>query len=127
MTLDEYLSAKMAYPFEWGRSDCCTFAADWVHSITGLDPAECVRGRYSSEAQARALMFERGGLTQMVSEEMDRLGFARTSDPISGDVGLVLAPRIGATAAIRNGERWMFRRSHGLIGVPATAIVAWAI
>lgn len=117
----------MAQPFAWGRADCCSFAAGWVEVATGMDPSSCVRGCYSSVAEANAIIAERGSLTQLVSEEMDRLGFARTLAPVTGDVGLVVAPNIGPTAAIRSGDRWLFRRARGLIGVPATAVVAWRI
>jgi hypothetical protein len=125
--LDEYLDAAMAKPFAWGRADCCTFAADWVAAATGLDPGRCVRGLYSSADEANALIAERGGLTQLVAEEMDRLGFARTRVPISGDVGLVIVPAVGATGAIRSGDRWLFRRARGLVGVPADALFAWRV
>ena len=53
--------------FKWGVFDCCTFAADWVKSATGIDPMADYRGRYASKEQAMALLRERGGGTLLAS------------------------------------------------------------
>ena len=43
-------------PFEWGKADCCLWAADVVNAITGKDYAAEFRGKYSDEAGAYSLV-----------------------------------------------------------------------
>lgn len=49
MRLDNWESKLAAYlenvgPFEWGKNDCCLFAANAVEAMTGVDPAKKYRG-----------------------------------------------------------------------------------
>ena len=50
--LNEYLiEAEDRYRrtgFAWGRDDCVHFAGDWVLKLTGEDPIEEYRGKYST-------------------------------------------------------------------------------
>lgn len=48
--------------FEWGRHDCCVFAADGVRAITGRDPIARARGRYTDEKRAAVVVREIGGV-----------------------------------------------------------------
>lgn len=48
----EQVDLARSAPFAWGAHDCCTFAADCVLAMTGVDPMERFRGRYSSAAGA---------------------------------------------------------------------------
>ena len=58
-------------PFEWGRWDCCLFAADLVRLMTGWDPAEVLRGMYRTEVGAMRLAEGRGGMRCMVTGLLD--------------------------------------------------------
>lgn len=49
-----------ALPGEWGTSDCLLTVADVILALTGVDPAEDVRGRYDSETGAAKLLLKRG-------------------------------------------------------------------
>ncbi len=42
------VEAAHTQPFAWGKHDCCTFAADCVQAMTGVDLMERFRGRYTS-------------------------------------------------------------------------------
>lgn len=44
--LAAYLETIRLRPFEWGRHDCCTFAAGAVEAMTGIDPMPEFRGHY---------------------------------------------------------------------------------
>lgn len=51
-----YFAERATMAFAWGKNDCALFSADWVFLITGFDPAEAFRGRYSTAGTAtRAL------------------------------------------------------------------------
>lgn len=43
-------------PFAWGTQDCCTLAADAVVATTGIDIFARWRGKYTTEAEADALI-----------------------------------------------------------------------
>jgi hypothetical protein len=63
----EFVKSRTSMPFEWGKNDCCLFAADAVLAMTGEDPAESKRG-YSSALGAQRLIDEAGGLKEFVSQ-----------------------------------------------------------
>lgn len=60
--LSALIEVSRTKPFEWGRHDCCLFAADAVMAINGVDPAADLRGNYSSAVQAADLVAKLGGL-----------------------------------------------------------------
>jgi hypothetical protein len=43
-------------PFAWGTWDCALAACRLIHSVTGVDPAESYRGKYSTEAEALTIV-----------------------------------------------------------------------
>lgn len=76
--------------FRWGEHDCCLFAADVVHALTGHDYAASFRGRYDDGAGAAVLIASHGSLQALIE--------AVIGDPIPpsrarrGDVVLGTAP-----------------------------------
>ena len=52
--LDALLRARAEWPFVWGVHDCCTFCADAVLAITGVDVMGTLRQRYQSAFEALA-------------------------------------------------------------------------
>jgi len=70
-------------PFEWGKTDCCMFAANVVEEMTGIDYAKEFRGKYKTMKGAiRAL--KRKGLDEVMDGK-----FKRTDFPKRGDVVLI--------------------------------------
>ena len=61
-----YLQENLDTPFKWGTFDCCLFAANAVHAMTGKDFAEPFRGKYTTEkGAAKALIkYGHGDITQ---------------------------------------------------------------
>lgn len=51
--LNAYL--KTVGPFEWGKNDCCLFAANAVEAMTGVDPAKKYRGYKTKLGAAKKL------------------------------------------------------------------------
>jgi hypothetical protein len=51
-----FLLERARVPFAWGANDCALFAADGILAITGTDIADDFRGKYSTEAEAFALI-----------------------------------------------------------------------
>ena len=58
--LDEYIRDHLNKPFTWGDNDCCLFACTAVQILTGIDPAESWRGKYTSREAALHLAQVRG-------------------------------------------------------------------
>jgi len=54
--LHDFLLARAAVPFAWGSNDCCLFPADAILAGTGVDLADDFRGRYTTKAEAFALI-----------------------------------------------------------------------
>jgi hypothetical protein len=64
--LHQYL--KNAQPFEWGKADCCLFAANAIEAQTGIDIADDFRGQYTDKLSAFALIRKvTGGSTVAVA------------------------------------------------------------
>lgn len=58
--LADTLEAAKRKAFVWGEHDCCLFAADAVVAMSGWDPAEEFRGRYTSKVGAARVMKRAG-------------------------------------------------------------------
>mgnify|MGYP000013990542 CR=1 FL=1 len=123
--LHALLAARKDQPFAWGTHDCCTFAADAVHALTGLDPLGTLRGSYSTAAQAAHRLATLGGLQAVVT---DRLG--PPVRPVFAAVGdVLLIDNAGRELlAICNGACAVAPGPQGLMTIAAPAIVAaWRV
>lgn len=81
------LEAARAQPFVWGHHDCVTFAADCALAMTDADPLAEWRGRWTSEAEAVALLADLGGLRGALTAALG----APLASPLlaqRGDVGV---------------------------------------
>lgn len=74
--LVEALAEARTKPFEWGKFDCCLFAADVVRDIDGRDPAAPFRGRYRTAIGAyRALKrYAGGGVAETAAKALAAMG-----------------------------------------------------
>lgn len=79
--------ARMSAPMVWGQHDCCLWAADCVQAITGVDPAQQLRGLYSTERDARRLMAQLGGMAAIATAALGKPVFACMASV--GDIVLV--------------------------------------
>lgn len=113
-------------PWEWGRSDCLTFAADACRALTGKDPIGRFRGRYRSRFGA-AVHVRRmgcrsvGELVEALAREA-RMPVIPTWAARVGDIGVtaddVVCVRLPRGFAAR-AEDGTFRE--------ASAVRAWAV
>lgn len=122
--LDALVAARMTQPFEWGKQDCCLWAADCVLASTGIDHAADVRGTYADAAGALRVLARLGGIEAVA---------ARAGAPIPalgagvGDVGLiVLADR--SLLAVCVGAVWLAPGAQGLAARSlGDAVQAWRV
>ncbi len=133
MTLQKFMA--LPHRFRWGGTggdDCTTFCASWVVEQIGIDPAERLRGTYRTEEGAHALLEAAGGLVPFMAAHLEPIGFERTDDPQTGDIGAILAP-IGLgnetkeVGAIRFGPLWLVLSPGGVVGKKSDFVAAWRL
>lgn len=59
--LMDYCTRRQRQIFEWGTFDCCTFFADAIKCVTGVDVLEGHRGKWNDEASAKRYLVETWG------------------------------------------------------------------
>lgn len=129
--LRSYIEGHIVSRWSWGGVDCVFFAINWVRAFTGIDPAKRLRGSYSDESGAEAVMEREGGFLAMVKREMSANGFLETPEPVDGDVAIVRAP-ISETAldmvmVIRSRGRWVGKTARGIRAGQWQVVCAWKI
>lgn len=121
------LERAASEPFEWGRTDCCMFAARCIDAMTGSTWETELRQAYQDKRSALVYLAEEGGLEEALTRRFGRpvaWWHARRGD-------LVLLPAVdgrgslgicyGHTAAAVLPDR-------GLCYVPITsASAAWRV
>ena len=122
------VEAHRERPFVWGTHDCCTFAADAMQAVAGIDPAAPWRGAYDTEAGALACLDE-GGLEATVARVLAEAGVPECPLRAAQRGDWVLAvvanePLLGVVV----GARIAVPGLDGLRFLPMSAAVrAWAI
>ncbi|PTQ13724.1 hypothetical protein CLG96_00110 [Sphingomonas oleivorans] len=126
--LAAYLEPLRALPFEWGRHDCCTFAAGAVEAMTGIDPMPEFRGRYRTAiGSARALKrFGAGTLEATLDTKFERIAasLAQRGDIVMSQGSLGLAWGAHMIAVGSEGAR------EGLVRIARAAWIdpiAWRV
>lgn len=131
MTLHEFLA--LPHRFRWGGSsgdDCTTFCATWASELTGTDPAEDLRGTYRDGDGAHLILNKAGGIVPFMAGRLLAAGFAPTTAPMDGDIGVVRAP-VGVgeghkeIGAIRFGPLWAMLAPAGVVARRVECVAAW--
>lgn len=99
--LSRCIEEALQRPFEWGRHDCALFAADAVLAMTGVDPAEVWRGRYSTPRGAITVL-RRGGHDDHIAVAAGYLPEVHPSRAAMGDIMEVETPE-GAALGVLTG------------------------
>jgi hypothetical protein len=120
--LADHLFAQMAKPFEWGINDCCLFACDCVHVMTGQDPGTAYRNKYTTELGARRTLKRVGGgsietaFNQVFGPLKPRLNAGR------GDLALINTDLGPAVGIVCGGSVWAVGLD-GLVPLPLKDII----
>ncbi|WP_421591074.1 DUF6950 family protein [Shinella sp. M27] len=136
MNLRGFLSQP--HRFRWGGvngDDCMTFAASWALCLVDVDPAEDLRGTYSTKAEAHAILAAHNGALAFMSVKLEPIGARRVQQPQDGDIGLVrmLAGetyddvRETEVGAIRFGSFWASIAPAGVVAQRAEMVAAWRL
>jgi len=126
MTVEAFLDGATRRRWQWGVLDCSLFCADAAMVVSGRDPGKGIRGTYSTEAEAMAIVAAAGGMEAFIGARLEAIGWRRWSyrdGPWRDfDIGVIDCPAgaLGlrtATPAIWWAEkrRWIARTPVGLI------------
>jgi hypothetical protein len=126
--LAKLLQSRTMMEFVWGVNDCCLFAADAVLEQLGVDPAEPLRGRYTTALQAERVLHLVGGLEGICRSTLgEPLRYPMLA--CVGDVGIVderMSQR--RMLAVCIGEWWTLPTAKGLGLMPLDdAATAWRV
>lgn len=121
---EAFVRARLSAPFAWGGNDCCTFAADGVQAITGIDPAPHLR----AHRDARGALLTMRGCGGIAKLAIACMGPAQPATRAAvGD--MVLLP-MGKRLALGlcNGSTAFGPSAHGLAHVAmADALLCWRL
>jgi hypothetical protein len=126
--LAEFLAARSARPFAWGRQDCVTVAADAALLMTGRDPIAGWRGSYADEDGAEAVV-QPHGLRGFLMLLMAKFGAPECPVHLAqrGDWAMVSVGNHLVTGIVA-GVHVLAPGMRGLVAVPLRrAVIAWAI
>lgn len=129
--LNSFLGRHAKLKWQAGVVDCTLFASDWVIEVCGKDPAEGVRGTYSTLDEGNAIFQGRYGPCDFAQKKMSAVGWVwKHEGAVDGDVGLCLVssavdgkPR--HVPAIHQGGLWLFRTICGIKGVEVKPESMW--
>ena len=109
--------------FRWGRSDCILSVCDYIHDVTGADPAEPWRGTYWTEEGANRIVDQFGGVLPLFSYGMALKGY-QTREPGPG-AAVIAAIHGDDIAGICVGRDSVFRLERGVTRFRADIKAAW--
>lgn len=121
--LNGYLRAARVKPFGYGPGelDCARFVADFVLAEVGVDPLARWRGRYSTEAEADAILRANGGLVGVLAEGLDPL-LPRAGAAMVG----ILDTPAGSVGAVATPHGWAAMTGQGMARLRADAAIVQA-
>lgn len=122
--------------FRWGQTDCALAVADYWLWATGrnADPAEGIRGTYSTERECVAVLETHGGLLRIFSRLARDYDLPRCRGEYpAGAIGVIRLPGQNGRAthygAIRTPSgRWAVKGHEGVAFLSGVRVAAaWAI
>lgn len=111
----------------WGEHDCGIWLATWVVFWLGVeDPAEHLRGRYTTELECDDLIYPTP-YPVVVGRLARRAGLRSTRAPQSGAVAVVQTPQGDIVGAIWTGRAWVMLVKHGIVRTcdPLRVVGCW--
>lgn len=127
--LKAFLDANAREPWRPGTVDCCMFLASWAIWLGHPDPAQHLRGTYSTDDGFRAIIYEAGGVVPVVDRCATSIGGKRLQRPVCGAIGVIgshsnIDHQLGA---IFDGQRWNVRFVNKIGHMTASPLAIWGL
>lgn len=128
-TLAAFIAANEPKPWAPGAVDCCMVLASWAIWLGHSDPAQHLRGSYSTELGFQKLIEAAGGATAIVGACVSAIHGTRVAEPLCGSIGVLGSPSNihRQFGAIFDGSRWMVRTKNGFTQMSAKPLEIWMI
>lgn len=113
-------------PFAWGQSDCLTMVADVATTLTGTDPMDQFRGRYSSGAGAARVLKAAGfaSITEALSAQFEEAPPAMARRGDCGVVETVVRGKTVLAAVVVTGAEVVGKSPPGKAGGTGLTILS---
>jgi len=138
--LHTFLLENANKPFKWGTNDCCLWVGDAIQAVTGVDIAADFRGKYTTKAQAFALIKTLTNGTTVADAaaycaaqhglpELPKPLFAQRGDLVIAQNGSATGPDSLIAGIVHlNGRHVVTVGPKGLIRLPITTVTrAWRV
>ena len=122
--LNDFIQHETSMPTYPGA--CCRMVDKWITEATGQSALGRFGRDFENEGDVQEWLAEPGGLAVAVNRVMRTCGFAKTKEPLPGDVGLVIKEGKTLCMAILTNNGWLVRDDRGFSVVPSFW-KAWAI
>lgn len=110
----------------WGANDCTLFAADAVLALQGVDPAQHVRGTYSTARAGLRVLQQLGGPAALATQVLGPALPGRQAR--IGDVVLVSLGQRHQALTVCNGAELLGPGPAGLSFLPLrAALICWRV
>lgn len=97
--LEAFFRANLDRRFKYGDWDCCLFVCDAIQAMTGVDPAERLRGRYRTRITAM----------EAIRAQYGQLDVREVAEAIAEECGFEACP---SPLSLRRGDAVLFERSR---------------
>ncbi len=117
--------------FEWGVSDCCLFVGDIIKAMTGTDPAQTFRHKYSTSKSAFKELRKQGfnGVGELAHKMARKYGY-KTVDVNFAQKGDVVCAFFDGreSLGVMDGQYGVFVGSAGYVYIEKYDLInAWAV
>lgn len=123
----KFLIEMRSKPFAWGEHDCALFSCNFIHVITGVDPASPFRGKYHDKLTAYVALknFAGSGLAATAEKICADLRFPENAPHFHqrGDVALCDQGGEDALGIIDlSGQSVIIAGEQGLVSLPLSCV-----
>lgn len=123
-----YISSEMERPYEKGVTDCGGTIDRWVTQASGVSPVTAFGKQLRNATDAAEWLEVPQMFAVLVNRAARAGGFKKTTNPVPGDIGLIINEKGVLAPAIHAGEFWFTRHETGALAVPIDKFwKAWSV